>query len=117
VPQTKHWESGRATIGIGPLADGARSGSGGGGDREDSRISAAGAEGVTVRPPAEGGGTGDGAGEGGVPVGPRASGVAAGFVALGFGAGDASGFFGLSSASLRRRRKNDIVPHETFPDA
>ena len=113
MPQTKHCDSGRATTGIGPSWAGARSGSGGGGERGDSTATeAAGTAAPGGGPVRTGAGLG-GDGFGPLPADGAGASVGAGLETAGFPGGDASGFFdasfGASSDSLRRRRKNDIA--------
>ncbi len=112
VPQTKHWERGRGTMGVGPARRGARSGSGGGGVRGGGT----GALGV-VGPAPTAGAVSDAGDSGAASFAPDGVGAFGGLVAgaplegfagAGFAAG--AGFLGGSSASLRRRRKNDIAP-------
>ncbi len=104
VPQTKHWERGRGTIGTAPVVGSARSGSGGGGARGPSTSDAVGV-------PLAGGARASESSVGG--AGPGAGFAAGAAEAPGEAFGDdvpagSEGFFSGASDSLRRRRKNDI---------
>jgi enamine deaminase RidA (YjgF/YER057c/UK114 family) len=113
VPQTKHCESGRGTIGNGSVTGDARSGSGGGGVRGGATTGGTGAatSGVAV-------GVGAGAAGRG-STGTAGFGTTFGGLETGVdgaaGLDGAAGFstFSGSSFSLRRRRKNDISDDET----